>query len=93
MDFLIALAFTGLISSPFLIWQFALRPYCRKMGQAYTTGANWGITMWVDWQYAKEIAKSKNHRNILVACNFFIITTLSLPVFFLLFIIIISAFI
>lgn len=52
-----------------LLWLLAIRPYCRRNGKGYTTGANAGVTFWVDWQEAKELAKSNGHRGMIAICN------------------------
>lgn len=52
-----------------LLWLLAIRPYCRRNGKGYTTGANAGVTFWVDWQEAKEHAKSNGHGGMIAICN------------------------
>ena len=51
------------------IWLFSVRPYCRRHGKGYTPGANVGVTFWVDWQQAWEIAGSKEDRGMLRLCR------------------------
>ncbi|MDP4625444.1 MAG: hypothetical protein NWT08_09935 [Akkermansiaceae bacterium] len=68
----LALVITLVICSPYLVWQFFIRPYCLKHGKGYTTGMNWAATMWVDWQEAKELATAKGDHKILVACRAFL---------------------
>lgn len=67
----LALVITLVISSPYLVWQFFIRPYCLRNGKGYTTGVNWAATMWVDWQEARELAKEKGDKRILNACSAF----------------------
>ena len=55
-----------------MIWLFAIRPYCVKHGQGYTPGANVGVTIWVDWQQAKELAKAHADRRMLAWCRAFL---------------------
>jgi hypothetical protein len=32
-----------------LLWLLSIRPYCRRNGKGYTSGANIGVTFWIDW--------------------------------------------
>jgi len=72
MRYLILAALAVIILGPYLIWQFILRPYCIKHGQGYTAGANWGVTLWIDWQQARELANTNNDRRIRIACHLFL---------------------
>ena len=56
----------------FLLWLFVIRPYCFKNGMAYTPGANIGVTMWIDWQEASELAKARGDKSLLVVCGIFL---------------------
>lgn len=52
-----------------LFWLFAIRPYCRRNGKGYSPGANVGVTFWVDWQEAKEIAKARGDAGMTLICR------------------------
>ena len=52
-----------------LLWLFSIRPYCRRNGKGYTTGANVGVTFWVDWQEAKEMAKTRGDLGMIAICR------------------------
>ncbi len=52
-----------------VLWLFSVRPYLRKNGKGYTTGANFGVAFWVDWQEAGELAKKKNHTGMIAVCR------------------------
>lgn len=64
--------FIGFVIIPFLtflLWLCAVRPYCLRNGKGYTSGANIGITLWVDWQEAREIAKTKGDGGMILVCR------------------------
>jgi hypothetical protein len=52
-----------------LLWLFAIRPYCLRNGKGFTTGANMGVTYWVDWQEATEISKAKGDGGMIIICR------------------------
>jgi hypothetical protein len=52
-----------------LLWLFSIRPYCRRNGKGFTPGANIGVTYWVDWQEAREIAKGKSDDGMIMICR------------------------
>ena len=62
--------FVFIIIIPLLLWLLSIRPYCRRNGKGFTPGAGMGVTFWVDWQEAGEIAKAKGHRGMILACRF-----------------------
>ncbi|MGJ8642231.1 MAG: hypothetical protein ACSHX9_02390 [Luteolibacter sp.] len=68
----LAIVSTLIICSPYLVWQFAIRPYCLKNGKGYTTGANWAVTMWVNWQEAKELATERGDKRMIYACQLYL---------------------
>lgn len=68
----IAVILTLVMASPYLVWQFFIRPYCLKNGKGYTAGTNWAATMWVDWQDAKELGVARGDGKIICACQFFL---------------------
>lgn len=72
MRILIFAALATVLCGPYLLWQCAIRPYCIRHGQGYTPGANWGVTLWVDWQQAREMADARNDRGIRLACRLFL---------------------
>lgn len=61
----------GLLGS-IAVWLAVIRPYALKHGQGYTTGASWGITAWVDWEHAKEIAGEREDFGMLQTCRLFL---------------------
>lgn len=73
MPYLIVLFFL----IPFLLWLFSIRPYCVKNGMGYTPGSNAGITIWVDWQQAKELAKEKGDDGMQWICRIFLVMNLT----------------
>lgn len=56
----------------FLLWLASIRPYCLKHKQGFTTGANWDITIWVDWQQAGEIARKEGDGGMIAVCRLFL---------------------
>lgn len=52
-----------------LIWICLIRPYCIRNRKGYTPGANIGVTLWIDWQEACEIARTKGDRGMLMVCR------------------------
>ena len=57
----------------FFLWFFVIRPYCVRNRKAYTPGANLGVTAWIDWQEATEMAKANGHRGMLSICRLFLV--------------------
>jgi hypothetical protein len=53
------------------LWLFSIRPYCRRNGKGFTVGATAGITFWVDWQVAGELAKKKGDSGMIFVCRVF----------------------
>ncbi len=66
------------VLGPTLIWLFAIRPYCRRHGQGYMPGAEWGITTWVDWQLATEISVRRGDRWMMRFSRIFLIWSILL---------------
>ena len=52
-----------------LLWLLLIRPYCRRNGKGFTPEANIGVTFWIDWQEAKEIAKAKGDEGMIMVCR------------------------
>lgn len=52
-----------------LLWLLCIRPYSLRNGKGYTPGGNVGVTFWVDWQQAQEIAKAKGDRGMILICR------------------------
>jgi hypothetical protein len=52
-----------------LIWLLSIRPYCQRNRKGHTPGANIGVTFWVDWQEAGEIAKAKGDEGMILVCR------------------------
>ncbi len=63
--------FLYLVGAP-LLWLIWIRPYCIRNRQGFTPGANMGLTMWVDWQQASEIAKAKGDGGMRWVCRIFL---------------------
>ena len=64
--------FVALVIVPLVtivIWLFSIRPYCRRNGKGFTPGASMGVTYWVDWQEAREIAKGKGDNGMIMVCR------------------------
>jgi hypothetical protein len=57
-----------LLPLPFL-WLLCIRPYCIRHGKGYTPGATMGVTFWVDWQEAREIAREKGDKGMTLICG------------------------
>lgn len=60
------------ISIPLLLavlWLGHIRPYCIRHGKGYTPGGNAGVTFWVDWQEAREIAREKGDGPMVMVCR------------------------
>ena len=62
----------GILPIDFVLWFFVIRPYCVRNHKAYTPGANLGVTAWIDWQEATEMAKANGHQGILFVCRLFL---------------------
>ncbi|QTN31740.1 hypothetical protein HZ994_05175 [Akkermansiaceae bacterium] len=60
------------ITSPLTLWLFVIRRYCIRNGMAYTPGANWDTTMWIDWQEARELAALRGDRAMIRWCRLFL---------------------
>jgi hypothetical protein len=69
---LFALALVLVITLPFLLWLFGIRRYCVSNGKGYTPGANWGVTVWIDWQEASEMAAARGDAGMRRFCNVFL---------------------
>jgi hypothetical protein len=52
-----------------LLWLLCIRPYCIRHGKGYTPGANAGVTFWVDWQDARELAREKGDKGMTLICR------------------------
>ena len=52
-----------------LLWLLCIRPYALRNGQGYTPGGNVGVTFWVDWQQAQEIANAKGDKGMILICR------------------------
>ena len=52
-----------------LIWLLSIRPYSLRNGKGYTPGGNVGVTFWVDWQQAQEIAKARGDKGMILICR------------------------
>jgi hypothetical protein len=52
-----------------LLWLLSIRPYCRCNGKGFTCGPAVGVTFWVDWQEAGEIAKVKRDAGMVRVCR------------------------
>ncbi len=55
-----------------LLWLFAIRPYCRRNGKGFTTGANVGVAFWIDWQKARGIAQERGDKGMILICRLFL---------------------
>ncbi len=55
-----------------LIWLFFIRPYCIRNRKGYTPGAAIGVTFWVDWQEAREIARAEGNARMILVCRAFL---------------------
>lgn len=60
--------FVILLPLPFL-WLLCIRPYCIRHGKGYTPGATMGVTFWVDWQEARELARENGDKGMLLICR------------------------
>ena len=64
--------FIAIVIIPFaamVLWLFSIRPYCRRNGKGFTPGAAIGVTFWVDWQEAGEIAKANGDQGMILICR------------------------
>jgi hypothetical protein len=52
-----------------VIWLTTIRPYCQRNRKGYTPGMNAGVTFWVDWQEAGEIARDKGDSGMIFVCR------------------------
>jgi len=66
-----------------IVWLLVIRPYCRRNGKGYTPGANAGVTFWVDWQEAKDIAKRNGDNRMMAICNALLVIQIAVAVMFL----------
>lgn len=61
-----------ILTSPVTLWLFVIRRYCVRNGMGYTPGANWDVTMWIDWQEARELAGKRGDRRMILCCRLFL---------------------
>jgi hypothetical protein len=52
-----------------LLWLLCIRPYSRRNGKTYTPVGSIGVTFWVDWQQAREIAKANGDEGMIMICR------------------------
>lgn len=52
-----------------VLWLGHIRPYCIRHGKGYTPGGNAGVTFWVDWEEAREIAREKGDGPMILVCR------------------------
>lgn len=55
-----------------VLWLGWIRPYCVRHRRGFTAGANPGITMWVDWQQASEVARENGDVRMKMICRVFL---------------------
>lgn len=55
-----------------VLWLLVIRPYCIRNRKGYTPGANAGVTLWIDWQEATEIARKRGDQRMLLLCRIFL---------------------
>lgn len=55
-----------------IVWLTLIRPYAVKHGQGYTTGANFGVAAWIDWEQSKEIAGKRGDLWMIRICRLFL---------------------
>ena len=60
------------MSLPVLLWLFGIRRYCVRNGKGYTPGAEWGVTLWIDWQEATEMAQSRGDKGMQKFCKVYL---------------------
>ena len=77
-----ALMMIGFFGSAF-VWLILIRPYARRHGQGFTPGVNIGATAWVDWEQAREIAKTRGDRGMSRICQVFFFLNAAVVVGFL----------
>jgi hypothetical protein len=70
--FLIPLFVVSIFLALPAIWLCAIRPYCVKHGKGFTPGANIGVTIWIDWQEARELAKECADGRMIFWCRAFL---------------------
>ena|GEM_PF-1850931 len=51
------------------LWLLSIRPYCQLNRKGHTPGANAGVTFWIDWQQAGEIARQKEDNGMVFVCR------------------------
>lgn len=66
-----------------VVWLLVIRPYCRRNGKGYTCGANAGVTFWVDWQQAKDLAKRNGDKRMMVICDVLLVLQIAVGAAFL----------
>ncbi len=52
-----------------MLWLLSIRPYCQRHRKGHTPGANIGVTFWVDWQEAGEIARARGDSGMIMVCR------------------------
>ena len=82
---LFSLALVLVVQSPLILWLATIRPYCFRNGLAYTPGATWTITMWIDWQRARELAKARGDSGMLFCCGVFFVPQFIISMIYILF--------
>ena len=79
---LVAFIIVFIVTLPVTLWLFGIRRYCIKNGKGYTPGAGWGVTMWIDWQEATEMAVVRGDRGMLAFCRLYLIIQLIYSFFY-----------
>lgn len=78
---MLALLIVLVLTAPFTLWLFVIRRYCVRNGMGYTPGANWDVTMWIDWQQAREMAAARSEGGMVFWCRLFLTIKLLYAVF------------
>lgn len=84
MLILFSLILVFIVTLPFTLWLFGVRPYCLRHGKGYTPGANLNVTMWIDWQQATEVARAEGDRRMLVFLRLCLVVNLTFVLFWFL---------
>lgn len=70
-----------------VLWLGWMRPYSIRHGKGYTPGGNAGVTFWVDWQQAGEMARENGDMGMVRICRvvFWLQVVFAVMVLFLIF--------
>ena len=62
------------------VWLFGIRPHLSRHGGVVSTGINYYVSAWADWQQCRELARVKNDIRALSLSRYFTLAQLAFVV-------------